>query len=181
MAYTIEHFDSLLLNLSEGPYSLPDPLSIELEFIWFSYPPLPWASPSIAVEYVAPLFAARVTSAATLLPLTAAAQADGLLAGLWTNAEQLSHSSHSAFQIAHFSDMATKAAWGNANVATNTQTIRWEYSETADNRRTIIWSDANARNRSGLVSRWIMNTPNSDRMASVNWFSVNLGGVVYDD
>lgn len=181
MTYIVEPFDGILLDLSNGSYTLPDPLSIELEFVWISYPPLPWASPSIAVEYIAPLFAAGVASAASLLSLTAATQADGLHTGLWGNAKEVSHSARIAFQVANTSDIASKAAWGNANPIASKQTVRWEYSEAADNRRTIAWGNAISQDRGDFVSSWIMKTPYRDQLFSMGWFSVNLGGFVYDD
>ena len=181
MSYIVEPFDGLLLNLSEGPFVVPAPLSIELEFVWISYPELPWSRPSLTAEYAAPLFAANVANNRSRLPLTPSAQSDGLHAALWASGAGANHSVSVIFQTANISDADSKAGWDEGSTVESNQTLRWKYSATADNRRTIAWGDAIGSDHRDFVSSWIMNTPFSDAAVDMGWFSVNMNSMVYDD
>jgi hypothetical protein len=181
MAYIVEPFDSLILNLSEGPYSLPEPLEIELEFSWLTYPPLPWVIPSITVEYSAPILAATHASGSNLIPLTAGVIADDLRICEWGNANHANSNWVAPLIAADVSDTHLSILLSEANPVSNTVKITWLESAIADNQRSFEWGDATTKDRSGFNSSWVMVTRFRDRVQQLDWFTVHISGTLYDD
>lgn len=181
MAYIIEPWNGIALNLSDGPFTQSNPLAIDLDFLWISYPPFPWFNPSITVEYLAPMFAASTANSTGHLQQTAAIKADNSQFVLWGNAGATQHSSRIRFHVANTSDCASIAMWTLADIAESQQTMHWGYTATADQQHTVVWGVAQPSDRRDFVSSWVMNTRYRDRIANMDWFSVNLNGFVYDD
>lgn len=181
MAYIIEQWDSIALNLIDGPFTLPDSLSINLDFVWVSYPQLPWVSPSISVEYTAPLFSASVAGSVNCIQQITALSADDSRLALWGAAGVLQCNSRIQFNDANTSDDERTVNWSLAESVTASLFSAWGQTGDCDNKRTLEWGIAESKDRRDFLSTWVMNTRYRDRIAVVDWFSVNLSGVVYDD
>ena len=179
MAYIVEPWNAIALNFSEGPYAIPAPLAIELELVWISYPPLPWSIPSITAEYSASLVTASAANAGSFLPLSAAAQSDGLHAAHWDNAVAANHCVVAAHQVALTSDGRVVSTWNSAQASANMHYLPWEYSATADSRHTITWDHSGTGDRP-FTGAWIVSLF-ADSQRNASWFSVNLAGAPYDD
>ncbi|OZY84812.1 hypothetical protein CBP51_16760 [Cellvibrio mixtus] len=181
MAYIIEPWNGISLNLSDGPFTLSDSLSINLDFVWISFPPLPWVSPSITAEYTAPLFTAGIAGSSNLIQQIAALSTDDLRSVLWSTAGAAQQNSQIRFNVANTSDDARMSIWSLAESVAGSQVLPWNYTGTADGQHASVWGFALQSDRTGFVSGWVMNTRYRDRIATLDWFSVNLNGFIYDD
>lgn len=181
MAYVIEPWDGLELDLSDGPYTVPSPLAIELEFVWFSYPPLPWVTPSIKVEYSAPISTASAAHGINRLWLTAAETADDIRTINWGDGAGANWNPRIKLTAAEVADKNISSLFNAGNAVSTNVRITWQSSGAADNSRQMVWQGAVVKDRHGYVSAWIMNSRFVDRNQPLNWFSVNVSGSLYDD
>jgi hypothetical protein len=181
MNYVIEPWDNINLNL-QSPHVVPvDPLSISLAFIGVVYPPLPWVTPSLSVEYVAPMAAASKAQSDHALDINRAHTSDFLAAFFWKSAVHASLDSTMFFGDAGHVDRLNVGAWASGIAAFSAQISNWSESSISDNSQLIAWGVAIGIDRGNYTSSWIMNTQERDAAQRVSWFSVNLTGMVYDD
>lgn len=181
MPYIIESWDGLSLNLSEGPYSQPNALAIELDFVWISYTPLPWVSPSINAEFTATLSTAAIAGSSSLIQQITALSTDDLRSVLWSKAGAAQHNSKIRFGVTNKSDDERLVNWMITESAECNRLFPWEHTSTTDNQHTAAWGITVPADQRDFVSTWVMNTRYRDRTAILDWFSVNLNGFVYDD
>lgn len=182
MAYVVEQWDSVDLPLKVGPYTVPtDPLALELDFAIGSIPPLPWVTPSLSVEYRAPLQGAGAAHQARILPITPATPADDQRGLRWIRAIQKDLQVGARFEASEHKDSDHVSAWGEAARKQAELVSRWQQTAPRDRDHAIPWGRAFAKDHPGYVSSWIMKTPARDATKGAPWYSVNLTGTVYDD
>lgn len=182
MTYVVEQWDSVDLNLQVSPFVVgADPLAIALDFAAGSGPPLPWVTPTLYVEYAAPLNRASPSQSARVAPLTAATPADDRRRLVWGSGTVQDLGIRARFEATEHRDSAHTSAWGGPDPVQADRVARWLQSGTRDRAHRIPWGRAFGRDRVDYVSSWVMKTPARDRTSSQAWYTVNLTGTVYDD
>ncbi|MEQ3723517.1 hypothetical protein [Alcanivorax sp.] len=184
MPYSVERWDSVDLNLQTGPFIGPvDPLTIELDYVAGvdPVPPLPWATPNLFVEYLAPLRRAVAAQGQTTIRLSPGVPADAETAGCWAVGRGQDLLVRARFEEAGQRDGAVRGGWGGAGASHAENRVAWHQSRPLDRARALPWGAATAGDRAGYVAGWIMKTPARDATKAQPWYSVNLAGTVYDD
>lgn len=184
MTYDLEQWDSVDLHLHAGPYGVPlDPLAVVLEFAVGEFvEPLPWVTPTLVVEYRAPLHRASRSQGSTAVRLTRATPADDIRGASWSRASVALLEAGLAFEDAEHRDNATAGAWGGAQALHRVTSSLWAQAVPIDRaQQAQLWGEAVALDRPGYVSGWVMKTPAVDATKSAPWYSVHLTGTLYDD
>ncbi len=182
MIYIVEPWDAVDLLFTVSPYSAPDPLAVELDFVDVQYyGPIPWATPSITAELRAMLQTASAEGNETAIRAAGATLADRDARLDCGRAIVGDDSIQLLFAKSELSDMATGLSLGTAGISFGELRGGWNNTVVADTERTQAWDEAAAIDKRDYVSSWIMTSQFVDQSRSASWFSVNVSGIVYDD
>lgn len=184
MAYIVESWNEVELNLTVSPYVTPsDPLALELDFYYSDViiPPLPWSLPTLTAEYSATLRRANTAMNFSIITITPANAADANSSAAWGKSTVNDHASSALFEDAKYRDHTFASHWNLAGFNYGAAIIPWQQSGQKDQLKIAHWGVAQTTDRGDYLSGWVMNTPAVDRVMSYDWFTVNLWGSVYDD
>lgn len=181
MSYVIEPWDGINLSLQSPHLVTGNPLSISLAFVGVVYPPLPWVTPKLSVEYAAPMNSASNAQNDYALGINVAHTSDFRAVLCWESAVHASLNSTIIFGDAAHIDHLRVASWSSGIAAFSNQISFWSESSIVDKSQSIAWDMSIDVDRGSYTSSWIMNTPTRDASQEMSWFSVNLNGFVYDD
>ncbi|MEE3389351.1 MAG: hypothetical protein VX256_14440 [Pseudomonadota bacterium] len=182
MGYVVEQWGSVDLDLDTGPYAIPyDPLAIVLDLADDTIPAFPWETPSLTVEYCAPLQRAGSLALLRNLAITPATPADDRRGLRWIWVTEHDLKIRARFEASEQKDSMHAGGWGAAVRKQAERAAMWQQTLPSDRDHGIPWGQAFAKDRPTYVSTWIMKTPARDAGVSMPWYSVNLTGTVYDD
>lgn len=183
MAYIIEQWDAVRLHFFDAPHTPEvNPLAINLDFAGAEFiPALPWNTPSITVEYCALMQTAGRAAYISALPITPASAADHEHRSVFDRATVRDFSVRAVAQESDAVDALKSIVAGDAIASQYDFSARWLESGKQDKAAGMQWNTAVTKERAGYVSSWVMTTKFRDTPKSMNFYSVNLTGNVYDD
>ncbi|NKI17444.1 hypothetical protein HCU74_08440 [Spongiibacter sp. KMU-166] len=182
MGYTVESWNSVTLALRDGPFVVPaDPTTVDLDFIdAVTYPPLPWASPSIWQAISAPLLKASDDDGATAMPLTRAEAADTSTRVEWGIAGASFADVAASFGKPSVQDVPLLLPWAGAFALAAPYQSPWGKPVNVDSQAAPLWEAATPKDRWGYSAAWVTST-SADQVQGAGWHTVNLLGEIYDD
>lgn len=139
------------------------------------------SSPTLVVEYAAPLRRAGRAASSQTVPLTMAVSADGRAGADWSAAVLADLGVHAQHEDAEHKDRAIEIHWGDAENSGTLHATAWSFPPAKDKFHSFTWGVGIPKDHGDYDAGWIMNPAFRDRVPFVRWYSVNLSGAVYDD
>lgn len=183
MVYIIEQWDQVQLHFVDAPYTPnTNPLAVHLVFVGAEVaPPLAWSSPSVTVEYGAPLHMARAAANLSALTLTGADSADAERRSVFASATLRDLSVRALAQQSDIGDTQRRGVWASATPRQRDFAMVNNATGIQDRATQSQWNIAQPQDRWNFIASWIMATPFRDTQTPMGFYSVNLTGDVYDD
>ncbi len=183
MTYVPEQATEVLLNFSIGPYGVPlDPLAVSLDFAdGSSGVGLPWALPTLVVEFTAPIQKAGQSFGLSRIPITKAGRADLETRGSWGAGFFAPASVALVHENAISADRETGATFGDATGFDSDVGIHWQDATPEDSEKRAVWGWGTVKDRRDWVASWNPKPRARDIVPAFAWYTVNLTGTVYDD
>lgn len=181
MNYQVESGASVELNTEGEPYLVPsDPLALVLEFVPSSgFPPLPWLTPDLSIEYRARFSKSGEANSEALVPLKGGERVDHHAGLRYGNGVSAWCETPLRFAATERKDSSPALPWLGATAVYGVGALPWSASVSIDARKAFRWQGAVGNDRAGFSLPWVMKTRERDSTKGGAWFSVSLSGSVY--